>query len=271
MLQRLITALILVTIVGVAMFAFESHYPFLLLLIVGMSIGAKEWRKLVPQNKAKPFSVADAILFFVPILGAIATFFPHLWVGIWVVGTLLWLVAIKWILTFPEKITWFDNRIAITGMIFMVSTLTAMYHLWLASPWWLMYVFVLVWSADTGAYFAGRKFGKKKMAPKVSPNKSMEGLYGGLALGLLMVVLVSVFKLHYTGMQLLYFVVLSGITIVASVFGDLFESMLKRQAGVKDSGTILPGHGGVLDRIDSLLSATPLFALGFWVMQRVFG
>ncbi len=127
-----------------------------------------------------------------------------------------------------------------------------------------MYVFLLVWCADSGAYFVGRKLGRRKMAPNVSPNKSMEGLAGGLVTGLLVVVVISVFKLQLTGTALFAFVALSALTILVSVLGDLFESMLKRRAGVKDSGTILPGHGGILDRIDSLLSATPIFALGFW-------
>lgn len=97
----------------------------------------------------------------------------------------------------------------------------------------------------------------------------MEGLAGGLVTGLLVVVVISVFKLQLTGVPLIAFVSLSAITILASVLGDLFESMLKRRADVKDSGTILPGHGGILDRIDSLLSATPIFALGFWAIQQL--
>jgi len=107
------------------------------------------------------------------------------------------------------------------------------------------------------------------MAPNVSPNKSMEGLAGGLVTGLLVVIVISVFKLQLTGLPLVAFVALSALTILGSVLGDLFESMLKRRADVKDSGTILPGHGGVLDRIDSLLSATPIFALGFWALQQL--
>ena len=95
----------------------------------------------------------------------------------------------------------------------------------------------------------------------------MEGLAGGLVTGLLLVLGISLFKLQLTGTALIAFIALSVLTILASVLGDLFESMLKRRADVKDSGTILPGHGGVLDRIDSLLSATPLFALGFWTLQ----
>ncbi len=265
--QRIRTAIILVAIVGVAMFAFESHYPFLILLIIGIGIGAKEWEKLVPKDNV---NVAKGILFFVPVLAVTSVLSPETWVILWSVSLLFWLLAVRWILTFPDKVTWFDNRIAVVGLLFLTSAMTAMYSLWSQSPWWLMYVFILVWCADSGAYFVGRKIGKRKMAPKVSPNKSLEGLFGGLATGLVAVLLVSFLKLDYSGLKLVYFIGLSIITIIASVFGDLFESMLKRQAGVKDSGTILPGHGGVLDRIDSLLFATPVFALGFWGMGLLF-
>ena len=134
-----------------------------------------------------------------------------------------------------------------------------------------MYVFALVWSADSGAYFVGRKLGKNKLAPHVSPNKSIEGLVGGVLLSIIVVVVVAFTALELSAMQLANFVILSVITVLASVQGDLFESMVKRQAGIKDSGSILPGHGGVLDRIDSLLAAAPIFALGLWVQIKFLG
>jgi phosphatidate cytidylyltransferase len=117
--------------------------------------------------------------------------------------------------------------------------------------------------ADSGAYFAGRAFGRHKLAPKVSPAKTLEGLAGGLLLTSALSIGVAC-SLKLSVGAWCGFVGLSMLTVLASVHGDLVESMLKRRAGIKDSGTILPGHGGVLDRIDSLLSATPIFALGFW-------
>ena len=120
---------------------------------------------------------------------------------------------------------------------------------------------MLVWAADSGAYFSGRVFGKRKLAPKVSPGKSWEGVVGGLITAL---VLAFVF-IHFSGDALVGernisgFVILSVATVAISVLGDLTESMFKRESGVKDSSQLIPGHGGVLDRIDSLTAAVPFF------------
>lgn len=191
------------------------------------------------------------------------------WVLWWVASLIIWLMALSWVGKFPTHTNWYGKKLSLMGVVILTASITAMFYLWQLSAWWLMYVFLLVWCADSGAYFVGRKLGRRKMAPNVSPNKSMEGLAGGLVTGLLVVIVISVFKLQLTGVALVAFVALSAVTILASVLGDLFESMLKRRAKVKDSGTILPGHGGILDRIDSLLSATPIFALGFWGLQHL--
>lgn len=191
------------------------------------------------------------------------------WVVWWLASLIIWLLALSWVTKYPTHTNWYGKKLALMGVVILTASITAMFYLWQLSPWWLMYVFLMVWCADSGAYFVGRKLGRRKMAPNVSPNKSMEGLAGGLVTGLLVVIGISVFKLQLTGLALVAFVALSAVTILASVLGDLFESMLKRRADVKDSGTILPGHGGVLDRIDSLLSATPIFALGFWGLQQL--
>ena len=126
----------------------------------------------------------------------------------------------------------------------------------------------VVWIADTAAYFTGRKFGRRKLAPSISPNKSWEGVWGGMAAVALYALLLhsrsrrrrvtAGREAWCTAFAFVLFVVLLG---AVSVVGDLYESMLKRQAGVKDSGSLLPGHGGVLDRIDALLSAMPLAAI----------
>lgn len=272
--QRIQTALILVIIVGVAMFASKAPYLFLALLAVGVIKSASEWTKLLPKtaNNAGKSVINPTVFVVITFVVTMASLFtPVSWHYWWAASVIVWVLAMVWVGQYPKKTNWFDSRLIVIGVVLMTAAMTAMFYLWQQSPWWLMYVFVLVWCADSGAYFVGRKFGKRKMAPSVSPNKSMEGLYGGLATGLIAVLAVSFGVLHYSGPLLILFVLLSAVTIVSSVLGDLFESMLKRQAGIKDSGTILPGHGGVLDRIDSLLAATPIFALGHWLMMSYMG
>lgn len=264
---RIKTAIILVIIVGVAIFTDQPKvsvqpYLFLGLMAVGVTIASYEWTKLMPK-----WHVPALFVVLVLAITMATLMLPNSWPAWWSASTLIWLMALSWVTRFPATTGWYGKQLSILGMVLLTAAISAMYYLWLQSPWWLMYVFLLVWCADSGAYFVGRKLGKRKMSPNVSPNKSMEGLAGGLATGFIVVIAISFFKLQLTTTQLALFVGLSLVTILASVLGDLFESMLKRQAGVKDSGSILPGHGGVLDRIDSLLSATPIFALGFWGLQ----
>ena len=125
---------------------------------------------------------------------------------------------------------------------------------------WLLTALAIVWAADTGAYFAGRRFGRRKLSPRISPNKTVEGLAGGAVAGVL--VGVAGGALAGAGAAKLPAVALCALVVVLfSVVGDLFESLLKRHAGVKDSGDLIPGHGGLLDRMDSVLAALPAFVL----------
>lgn len=126
---------------------------------------------------------------------------------------------------------------------------------------WLLVALLTVWAADTGAYFTGRRFGRRKLAPSISPNKTVEGMLGGLAAGVLVAVAAS--PLAGAGLDRLPLVALVALVAAGfSVIGDLVESLLKRHVGAKDSGDWLPGHGGVLDRLDGVLAALPAFALG---------
>jgi phosphatidate cytidylyltransferase len=125
-----------------------------------------------------------------------------------------------------------------------------------------------VWVADIGAYFSGRRFGRHKLAPAISPGKTREGVIGGLMANLLWMLLVYQFSLGW-GLALLPFLIIGLATSLISVVGDLFESVLKREAGVKDSGKLLPGHGGVLDRVDSVIAAAPIFISGFIIAAQL--
>jgi phosphatidate cytidylyltransferase len=130
----------------------------------------------------------------------------------------------------------------------------------------LLFAFALVWAADIGAYFTGQALGRHKLAAAVSPGKTWEGLFGGLAWALLVAGAAGAWLFRLEGAAWLPFLLLSAAVVLLSIVGDLGESLLKRQAGAKDSGTLLPGHGGMLDRVDSLLAALPALALGLWVL-----
>jgi phosphatidate cytidylyltransferase len=129
-------------------------------------------------------------------------------------------------------------------------------------PGYVLFLFLLVWAADVGAYFAGRRWGQHKLAPAISPGKTWEGVAGASAATLILALLGA--ALLDESVRWPTFVVVCLITAGFSIAGDLFESMIKRQCGVKDSGSLLPGHGGVLDRVDSLTAAAPVFLLGLY-------
>ncbi|GAB6139763.1 phosphatidate cytidylyltransferase [Methylosoma difficile] len=130
-----------------------------------------------------------------------------------------------------------------------------------------LYFMMIVWIADISAYFTGRKFGKNKLSPDISPGKTVEGMFGALISGALSAVVLSLIY----GFPIIIasdFVLLSTLTVLISIYGDLFISIAKRQRGVKDSGTLLPGHGGILDRIDSAIAAAPLFYAGVYLIYE---
>jgi phosphatidate cytidylyltransferase len=133
-------------------------------------------------------------------------------------------------------------------------------------PALLLFVLLLVGFADSFAYFAGHRFGRHKLAPQISPGKTVEGLFGGLTAALVLALAWGALVKDLGGWHLLAWLALALVTMLFSVVGDLAESRVKRLAGVKDSGRILPGHGGVLDRIDAFTAAAPIFALGWIVL-----
>ena len=177
--------------------------------------------------------------------------------------------AVFWILLMPcwLRFKWAlrGNDFAgyLTGMIVILPTWVAMSVLYAVTPWLLLAAMALVWVADISAYFSGRAFGRHKLAPAISPGKTWEGVAGAVVGVLIyggMVWVLSPLALHMNFSAVMLGALLIGLTAI-SVIGDLFESLLKRQAGIKDSSQLLPGHGGVLDRIDSLTSTLPLVAL----------
>jgi len=150
------------------------------------------------------------------------------------------------------------NRVAliVAGVIVLVP---AGYALAMLQPRQVLAALILVWIADTAAYFVGRKWGRRKLAPSISPGKTWEGAWGGLAAAVAYAIICGTFLLGTVGWLAL--AVAAALLTAISIVGDLFESAAKRQAGVKDSGTLLPGHGGIMDRIDSATAVLPVAAL----------
>jgi phosphatidate cytidylyltransferase len=263
--ERIITALFLIPIVIWCIFFASTTTPFMAFAGAIVVIGAWEWTALMRWTNVP----ARLVYALVVALGLVAINTPQLAFikqPLYAISAGFWLIALRWVVSFPESAALWARPIFLvpTGLILLVPAWAGLVDLHHASPWWLLYVFCLVWGADTGAYFAGRRFGKHKLAPNVSPAKTIEGLVGGLCVTGLLIVAVAIYH-QLPAMRFMAFVGLSLLTVLASVLGDLLESMIKRQAGVKDSGNIFPGHGGSLDRIDSLTAAAPLFALGWWL------
>ncbi|WP_095077477.1 phosphatidate cytidylyltransferase [Pseudomonas sp. Irchel s3h17] len=262
--QRIITALILLPIALCGFFLLEGS-GFALFIGLVVTLGAWEWARLAGFTE-QPIRVAYAA-----VVAAIL-FVMHLVPGLapWVLGAavLWWAVATFLVLTYPGTSEHWASA-ACKLVIGLLILLPAWQGLILIKQqplgnWLIMAVMVLVWGADIGAYFSGRAFGKRKLAPQVSPGKSWEGVYGGLLLSLVITLVVGLVR-DWTLGEMLMGLIGAAVIVFISVVGDLTESMFKRQSGIKDSSNLLPGHGGILDRIDSLTAAIPVFAVLLWM------
>ncbi|VVO27560.1 phosphatidate cytidylyltransferase [Pseudomonas fluorescens] len=262
--QRIITALILLPIALCGFFLLEGT-GFALFIGLVVTLAAWEWARLAGFT-AQPVRIAYAALV------ALLLFFMHVLPGLapWVLAAAViwWLLATFLVLTYPRTSEQWASA-ASKWVIGLLILLPAWQGLVLIKQqplgnWLIMAVMVLVWGADIGAYFSGRAFGKRKLAPKVSPGKSWEGVYGGLLASLLITAVVGLVR-DWSAAQMMMGLIGAAVVVLISVVGDLTESMFKRQSGIKDSSNLLPGHGGVLDRIDSLTAAIPIFAVLLWV------
>jgi phosphatidate cytidylyltransferase len=267
--QRLLTAALLVPLIIWGILSLPSEY-FALLLALFVVQGAWEWTRLMkisalPQRLLYTLSVAVCLFVSWTLLqngGAD-------WLALPVLSLFWWLLAIALVIQFPCGVSRWSSPVvqALIGLLILIPTWLALVGLHQSSeqgPYLVMYMLSLIWVADSGAYFGGRAWGRRKLAPAVSPGKSWEGVGSGAVL-CLGYAFVAAWLLEIAVTQWPVFVVLSLLTVFFSVLGDLTESMFKRHAGIKDSGTLLPGHGGVLDRIDSITAAAPVFVVTYWL------
>lgn len=237
-------------------------------------LAAWEWGQFSGLN-SPPARIALALIFGLLLAGTVFLlppyqrniYQPYVALSLWS-SLSWWCVALVLVIAYPFSARlWKHSRF----LRLMFGALTLIPFFWgmlalrqyhydfdrFAGAWWLLFVLLLVWGADSGAYLFGKMFGRRKLAPRVSPGKTLEGLIGGLFTSGLIAWLFSIFApLHVETSSLIISAV---VATLASVLGDLTESMFKREAGIKDSGNLIPGHGGILDRIDSLTAAIPVF------------
>ncbi|MEA1888215.1 MAG: phosphatidate cytidylyltransferase [Pseudomonadota bacterium] len=264
--QRLLTIAVLLPIFLAALFLMDT-LSFALFLLVILVLSLFEWANL-SAIKA-PFTRVAYIAVGVAIVVTVQ-YYELAGRPLFILVFVIWLLVIVRLFRFGNKnsasqspsgngpLAWLDGYFVLLPTILGLQILKAQDS---AAPQLLLVFFFIIWSADTGAYLAGRSLGKHKLAPRISPGKTVEGLIGGLAGALLIAAMVGVLIWELPADKLIYWLIAVVFITLLSVTGDLFESIYKRRAGVKDSGKLLPGHGGVLDRIDSACAALPPYML----------
>ncbi len=280
LLQRIITASILATLIILAVL-FLPTLPFSALMALVVLIGAWEWTFLVNIEKML-MRILFLLALILPMLGV--TFWTQFleivaltfeWPGVreysalieWTVipPVLFWVLVMILIRQVPGIFLKLELKTAyrvLTGWFVLLAAwmfITRLHLLYGAEM--VLYFMLLIWAADIAAYFTGKKFGKEKLSPDISPGKTVEGMYGALGSAVVCGIILSLIY-QFAIMSAVDFILLSVLTVLISIYGDLFFSLVKRQKGVKDSGVIFPGHGGVLDRVDSVIAASPFFYAG---------
>lgn len=262
---RIITGVVLILLV-LAWIEYASQAVFLLTSAIVVFIAAWEWIKLLGWNK-KPvlvllyFLLVILFMFVGLVLPAVFTIAVASlwWFFVLVCIVLMRIFSTRWVI--PKWL------VASSGVFILMTCWITLLVLHLY-PNVLIFLLLIVWTSDIAAYFGGSLLGKHKLAPEISPNKSWEGLFCGLVAVLVVAYLGANYYLGASS-QVIDWMKVSVMTFVAAVIGDLFESLLKRQAALKDSGHLLPGHGGLLDRVDSLLAAAPVFATGLIALHLI--
>lgn len=264
MVKRLLTAAVLIPLVVWGILRLPTA-AFVAVSGAFMLIALWEWTGLIPLRSRL---ARTAYVLAVAALGTVAwlvlqnqaqLFFAQLLP----VAVLWWLLAALWLRSPQTGREWRRVKFALVVVALLPAWL-GLGFLHLRTPYgpqFALFIFALMWAADSGAYFAGKSFGRHKLAPRVSPGKTWEGVAGGLIASALLAVFAG-YGFGWEGERLLLFVALALACAAISIVGDLFFSLLKRQQNLKDTGHLFPGHGGILDRVDSLLAAVPLFVFG---------
>ncbi len=265
LLQRTLTALLLAPLV-ILLILLTPTGLFAPIVAIAFVAAMWEWTRLSGLQATMPRNglLALTAVLFVLCWCARDTLWWPLIIGI---GVAWWIVVCQWLrhFAFAAAPTRENSLIKLgAGLLVIVPAWVAAVSIHGAADrgnWWTLLALFIVWAADIGAYFSGRMFGRRKLAPTISPGKTWAGVYGAFVAGALVAV-VGGMLLGVQDGKLVGLLLLSVVTVVASVVGDLLESLMKRHAAVKDSGNLFPGHGGLLDRLDSVFAALPVFAAG---------
>lgn len=270
--HRVITAAILIPLVLFILFSVEAR-TFSICVGVLMLAAAVEWASLMGLS-----TLAGRFLYlvlFAVLMVSLAEYIPIPVSVILSTSVAWWFFAAVLVLLYPRaKSLWCHKWVkGVMGVLVLIPCWVALSEMRAAENgiYILLFVFALIWGADTTAYFVGKRFGKHKLLPGVSPGKTLQGVIGALVYTMVVATIAVYFTESNPPFAVaLSIVMLAVITVIFSIIGDLFESMLKRDIGIKDSGQILPGHGGLLDRIDSLTAAAPIYVFGMMVLSIIF-
>lgn len=269
--DRILTALVLIPVFLMAVLWPDAILLALLMAVV-TAIAAYEWARMIRPSTA--FSLGYSCVTCICILAVYLLQNNAVYLSLMSLAALFWCFALAVIIGYQQQKKILPESpvlMIVLGQFLLVTTWSSLFylkHTLSTNGFLLLLLLFIIWSADSGAYFIGRKWGKRRLASKVSPGKTWEGTIAGLVCGLA----VGLIYIMVSGEDVGHFLMIMTVTIMATIFsviGDLFESIIKRNARVKDSGQLLPGHGGALDRIDSLLAAGPVFVLTFIVFGSV--
>jgi phosphatidate cytidylyltransferase len=256
-LTRIITGFVLALVVLFGILGLSQQY-FEIAVFLVLLLAAWEWSSIA---NAQTFIYKIVYTLIAALLMIISAYLPLLTL---IVATLWWAIALVLVLLYPKK----KNQniplplIYISGYLTIVPSWVALTLLHANDPMHLIFIILVIVLGDSGAYFIGKYYGSKPLAPAISPKKTLEGLLGGLICAGIGSIVWCLFLMGTNGFyHSIEFILLALGVVFFALLGDLYESMLKRHVGIKDSGNLLPGHGGILDRIDSVLCALPLFAV----------
>lgn len=261
--QRLLTALVLIPLVLFAIY-YSTSWVFSSLILIVMLFCGFEWLQLIPINQPLIKFVFIALL---PLLFWSSHYDFYLW---FMTGLLFWAFILVAVVLFPasQSVWGYPVVVGIMGLVLLPVFAQSMVKIYLFAQGkdLVVYLLLLMWAVDTGAYFVGKQWGFHKLIPRVSPGKTIEGALGGIVLAT-MVAVVGYFYFEPKTIFIHWLCIAFAVMFV-SMLGDLSISMLKRRSKLKDTGHLLPGHGGILDRLDSLIAAAPLFYYGLWLSSR---